>query len=787
MVIASVVNNDYNLRPLSPPPIGPLPFAPSKATSPPISPSSPKNRMNPLIPPGLQRKQLDILDLIPDRDQSLSTQQEQEQQQQQQQEQQEEEEQQLQQEHRRQQEQQQQQQENEEEESKESAKQAEDDEEYQWDGLNDEQWQLQKVLQEQQLRYRRQLEGDMPDTATFRGSIMTRASIMTRETIMIGLDLGPEEFEDMFAGMYGENGNPDVPEWLPTLLEQSFATSKISLENLGQPPAPRERVFTKGWYNGSQNEEGMVSPQDFLSSIPEDDDKADKTDMHTIEIQLSSTSFELPRSHEYQQLLQDQYGVQNPSLSSPTLAESTSSSSVELQNLAAASSTSLNSSVSSTSSAKSRMSISMQSFGNGPDNKRRSSGGWDNHYNSNTTIQGKKQGNGSGSAGTTGNQHHNSGREWTIQDVISQDPFASIKPPHPPSDFDPPPADHFLRCFWFIHRLEQTMTSGGFLSQKLYVPKLVWHQKGVVRLPAIEAKINACHTLSQLLDRLLAQSKSGKIVLLVEMGGHVEKTEMERQKVLKELESFELATLEQWTKLSKKMSFILRPGKGPGGATGVGIGSNGSNAASSGYRPMHNYQHSDHQYSPYHHHRPPHHYQDHRDDHGSGPYDWLKSDDPISATLKFETMSHATLSTGTMSAGTISTGLISSSTLTSSSVSEKGGSTMTSSSAKRTTADLVTQWKNFQKNVQKTIVNEKIEDTTPYTEALIQLFKSSYLIETMLKHFEELPPHQTHIKIIDRLQRICDFYNMVVCAFVIRDMGELMLKYAKRMGNSAAE
>lgn len=70
---------------------------------------------------------------------------------------------------------------------------------------------------------------------------------------------------------------------------------------------------------------------------------------------------------------------------------------------------------------------------------------------------------------------------------------------------------------------------------------------------------------------------------------------------------------------------------------------------------------------------------------------------------------------------------------------------------------------------------------------MIQLFNSSYLIERMLKHFGDLPPHQTNIKIIERLKRICDFYNLVVCAFVIRDMGELMLKYVKRMGPIAAE
>ena len=246
------------------------------------------------------------------------------------------------------------------------------------------------------------------------------------------------------------------------------------------------------------------------------------------------------------------------------------------------------------------------------------------------------------------------------------------------------------------------MTSGGFLSQRLYVPKLIWHQKASVRLPAIEAKIQACNTLSQFLDRLVAQSQSGKLVLLVEIGGHVEKLEQERQKVLKELETFEQVTLDQWTKLSKKMSFIVRPGKGPGGAPGAGA--NGMSANNAGYRPMHHYQHGDYQYTPYHQHRPPHH---HQDDSG-GPYDWLKNDDPVSVILKPESMSPT--SSGTMSGGAMSAGLMTSSTLTSSSISDKGGSgaNNVNNSNKRATSDLMSQWKSFSKTVQKAVVNEKM-------------------------------------------------------------------------------
>ncbi|KAI7829847.1 hypothetical protein BC939DRAFT_323444 [Gamsiella multidivaricata] len=326
------------------------------------------------------------------------------------------------------------------------------------------------------------------------------------------------------------------------------------------------------------------------------------------------------------------------------------------------------------------------------------------------------------------------------------------------------------------------MTTGGFLSPKLYVPRHIWYQKAMIRLPAIEAKINTCNALSQFLDRMATQSKNGELNLFVGMDRRLEKAENERNLVLKELEAFEAITLDHWNKLGKKLSFIQRPGK----VSDQAGASHSRNSSTSFSGP--GYGGQGHAPSPYHQHRPPHHYQQkhgEHDDNGSNPYDWLQSDDPISATLVSGSMSSVALSTGTLSSGTFSTGLMTSSNLTSSSMSDKGGPT--TGNTRRSTADLKNQWKNFSKTVQKTIVNEKIEDTTHYTEILIQLFKSSYLLEAMFKHFESLPPHQTHLKILNRLQKICDFYNMVVCVFVIRDMGELMLKYVKRMGTIVAE
>ncbi|KAF9945514.1 hypothetical protein BGZ72_001275, partial [Mortierella alpina] len=74
------------------------------------------------------------------------------------------------------------------------------------------------------------------------------------------------------------------------------------------------------------------------------------------------------------------------------------------------------------------------------------------------------------------------------------------------------------------------------------------------------------------------------------------------------------------------------------------------------------------------------------------------------------------------------------------------------------------------------------EDVSAYTESVIQLFQASYVLESMLRHYSLLAPFQTHIQIVNRLRRLCEFLNMVICAFVVRDLSELMSKYAKRVG-----
>lgn len=106
------------------------------------------------------------------------------------------------------------------------------------------------------------------------------------------------------------------------------------------------------------------------------------------------------------------------------------------------------------------------------------------------------------------------------------------------------------------------MTQGGFLTRKLFVPRTIWYQS-LVRLPAAESKTSACQTLHSMLNKMSLQAQRGHLTLMVEPGGGVD-GDQNRTMILRELEALEAATVQIQNKLSKKLSFIHRPGKRPG-------------------------------------------------------------------------------------------------------------------------------------------------------------------------------------------------------------------------------
>ncbi|KAF9392697.1 hypothetical protein CPB97_010931 [Podila verticillata] len=323
----------------------------------------------------------------------------------------------------------------------------------------------------------------------------------------------------------------------------------------------------------------------------------------------------------------------------------------------------------------------------------------------------------------------------TLFEVMADDPFGGMTfPLPPPPALEPPPADQYFRAFWLMRRLEQTMTQGGFLTRRLFVPRTIWYQSQV-RLPAAESKTSACLTLQSLLNKMDIQSQRGHLTLMVEPGGGAD-GDQDRTLILRELEALEAATVQIQNKLSKKFSFIHRPGKHPGHppvSTGFSAipGSGALSISTQHHHAGHPHQ-EENPLSP-----------DGHDDHESSI-----ATTPVTSPIR---------------KSAVGVGLA-------------GGA------GGMDTASLKNQWKNFSKSVQKSMGNDKVEDSSAYTDSVVSLFQSSYILEDMLKHYNALSPFQTHIQIINRLRRLSEFLYFVVCAFVVRDLSELMSRYLKRVG-----
>lgn len=58
---------------------------------------------------------------------------------------------------------------------------------------------------------------------------------------------------------------------------------------------------------------------------------------------------------------------------------------------------------------------------------------------------------------------------------------------------DPPPASPFHRPYWLMRVLYKTMTTGGYLTPKLYVPRQIWFQTGI-KLTGVSSKFMSCDT-----------------------------------------------------------------------------------------------------------------------------------------------------------------------------------------------------------------------------------------------------------------------------------------------------
>lgn len=90
--------------------------------------------------------------------------------------------------------------------------------------------------------------------------------------------------------------------------------------------------------------------------------------------------------------------------------------------------------------------------------------------------------------------------------------------PDAPAPLEPCPNDVMLRPFWLMRCLYQTLCHprGGYLSNKLFVPRDVWRVKGV-KLKNVEDKISNCDLLTAALQKLARVDTCDADAVLEEM------------------------------------------------------------------------------------------------------------------------------------------------------------------------------------------------------------------------------------------------------------------------------
>eukprot|EP00741_Cyanophora_paradoxa_P019470 tig00021127_g18795.t1 len=131
--------------------------------------------------------------------------------------------------------------------------------------------------------------------------------------------------------------------------------------------------------------------------------------------------------------------------------------------------------------------------------------------------------------------------------VAAAAPSAGFRPPvfmlhfeearivgKPPTDKGPSSPLH--RPFWLMARLQESMETGGYLTEKLYVPRDLWLQRGA-KIQAIQAKMGFCQEL--------------KAEIL-----HLEKAAESRERFPEVLEEFKQRVLQMRNALSKALPYI---------------------------------------------------------------------------------------------------------------------------------------------------------------------------------------------------------------------------------------
>ncbi|RKP25058.1 hypothetical protein SYNPS1DRAFT_22916 [Syncephalis pseudoplumigaleata] len=232
---------------------------------------------------------------------------------------------------------------------------------------------------------------------------------------------------------------------------------------------------------------------------------------------------------------------------------------------------------------------------------------------------------------STSTSNQPSGNALTLFDVMREEP-------DPNATLEPPPQAVELRSFWLMRCFERSITSGGYLTARLYVPRSIWMTTGV-KLTAIDTKIQACERLRDRLEKMAAVDLEDADNALL---------------VLDELDD-ELHNIQN--QLARKLDYIKESRR----PKSLGLG--------------------------------------------------LKSMERMHANM----------------------------------------------------------------------TKDKVEDAAEYMDALVNLFRACQLLDHWLRNYTSRAASKEREHALQRLHRASDFMRSVICAFVIRDLGLLYDKYAKRI------
>lgn len=148
--------------------------------------------------------------------------------------------------------------------------------------------------------------------------------------------------------------------------------------------------------------------------------------------------------------------------------------------------------------------------------------------------------------------------------------------PDAPAALEPCPTDTMLRPFWLMRCLYQTLCHprGGYLSNKLFVPRDVWRVKGV-KLKNIEDKIANCDLLTAALQKLARVDTCDADAVLEEMQALESVLEMAQAALSRKLGS-EVGVAGVGGMFREASVAMADGGDGAGGSGGGGSGSGGA-------------------------------------------------------------------------------------------------------------------------------------------------------------------------------------------------------------------